>query len=253
MGNENGWFGLAGKLVWPAFIIILMVIFSSESAELYTILKNRIEAGSSLKVGLFEIGEQASKTEISALVFPDLPVEAIGGPAEAVQKKSGPALQRLQEELRKSPYRRVDTLLVDNGVIYSPALLKDYINTLGVKFVVFRKNRGFDGWIEAGLFINQLISRLNKPSDELKNVTIPYRELKRDIVGISNKAVQAKDSVRRVLKVMQEGHTENLPVLDGEKFKFFANRGEILGNLISNFILEKQEKSEKKQSKISGG
>ena len=82
MDNEKSWFGLAGKLVWPVFIVALMLIFSSESAELYTILKDRIMSASALKVGLFEIGEQASKTAISALVFPDLPVEAIGGPAE---------------------------------------------------------------------------------------------------------------------------------------------------------------------------
>jgi len=253
MDNEKSWFGLAGKLVWPVFIVALMLIFSSESAELYTILKDRIMSGSALKVGLFEIGEQASKTAISALVFPDLPVEAIGGPAEAVRKESGFALQRLQEELKKSPYRRVDTLMVDSGVIYSPTLLKDYINTLGVRFVVFRKNGRFDGWIEAGLFLNQLISRLNMPSEQLKEVTIPYDELKRGIVGISQKAVQAKDSARRVLQVMQEGHTENLPVLDGEKFKFFANRGEILANLISKFILKEKEVTEKAQKSPSGG
>lgn len=252
MGKENGWFGLAGTLVWPIFIVVLMLVFSSESAEIYGILKERIKSGSALKVGLLEIGEQASKTEISSLVFPDLPVEAIGGPAEAVRKASGPALQRLQKELEKTPYRRVDTLIVDSKVIYSPTLLKDYINTLGVRFVVFRKNGLFDGWIEAGLFLNQLISKLNMPEERLKQVTIPYEKLRRDIVGISNKAVQAKDSARTVLQVMQKGHTENLPVLDGQTFKFFANRGEILANLISNFILKEKEGAENTESSSSG-
>jgi hypothetical protein len=253
MDNEKSWFVLAAQLVWPIFIVVLILVFRSESAEIYNILKDRIKSGSALKVGLFEIGEQASKTEISALVFPDLPVEAIGGPAEAVLKESGPALQRLQEALSKSPFRRVDTLIVDSGVIYSPTLLKDYINTLGVKFIVFRKNKRFDGWIEAGLFLNQLISRLNMPSKQLKEVTIPYDELKRGIVGISQKAAQAKDSARRVLQVMQEAHTENLPVLDSQEFKFFANRGEILANLISKFILKEKEGTEKDQRSIGGG
>jgi hypothetical protein len=91
------------------------------------------------------------------------------------------------------------------------------------------------------------------PSEDLKRVTIPYDELKHGIVGISNKAVQATDSARKVLQVMQEGHTENLPVLDGERFKFFANRGEILANLISKFILKEDEESGKPGSSGTGG
>ena len=253
MDNEKGWFGLAGKLVWPVFIVVLMLIFSSESAELYTILKDRIKSGSSFKVGLLEIGEKASRTEIGNLKFPDLPIEAIGGPAEAIRKGSKQTLERLQESLEESPYRRVDTLLVDSGVQYSPTLLNDYINTLGVRFVVFRQSKVFDGWIEARLFLSQLLSRLNKPPAELKKITIPYEDLKGKTVGISDKTVQAKDSVKIVLQAMKDGHTENLPVLDCEKFKFFANRGEILSNLISEFILKEKEEVGKAQSSGSGG
>ncbi len=253
MENVNGWLGLAGRLVWPVFIGILLLVFSGESAELYFVLKDRIKSGSSFKVGLVEIGEQASKTEISTLVFPDLPVEAIGGPAEAVRKGSHRTLQRLQDGLKKSPYRRVDTLMVDSGVIYSPTLLKDYVNTLGVRFIVFRQNGKFDGWIEAGVFLSQLLSKLNKPDEELKEMTIPYDKLKKNIEGISNKTVQAKDSAQTVLQVMQERHTENLPVLDGKQFKFFANRGEILANLITKFILKKKGEEGKGRSAESGG
>lgn len=188
----------------------------------------------------------ASKTEINKLVFPDLPVEAIGGSADAVRKASGRALQTLQRELRNSPYRRVDTLMIDSSEQYSPSLLKDYINTLGVKFIVFRKNGTFDGWIEAGLFLNQFISRLNITPEDTDRLTIPYDGLRQGIVGISTKAVQATDTVRNVLREMQEEHTENLPVLESNRFKFFANRGEILANLISNFIL-RENKSDKSE------
>lgn len=72
-------------------------------------------------------------------------------------------------------------------------------------------------------------------------VIISYSDLKQDMVGISHNTVKATDSARVVLQVMQESHTENLPVLEGEQFKFFANRGEILANLISKLILTKQE------------
>lgn len=242
MGETNDWFGFAGKLVWPAFIGLLLLVFSGESAELYAILKDRIESGGMVKIGSFlELGEQAGKTEVSELLFHDLPIEAIGGPAEAVRKASDQALRTLQEGLKKSPYRRVDTLLVDSGIDYSPSLLKDYVNTLGIRFVVFRQNGGFDGWIEAGVFLSQLLSRLNMPDEELRRVTLTYAQLQRDMVGISHNSVKATDSARVVLQAMQEIHTENLPVLEGKQFKFFANRGEILANLISKLILEKQE------------
>lgn len=242
MSEANGWFGLAGKLVWPVLIVGLILVFHKDSAELATIVKDRIKSGSAFKVGLLEVGEHAGKTSISALVFPDLPVEAIGGPAEAVTKANERTLTLLRNELRKRPYRRVDTLLLDSlEDRYSPILLREYISSLGVRFVVFRREGRFDGWIEASLFISQLWARLNRPAEELRNETIPYSALRQETAGISDKSVKTTDSVRTVLEAMQKGHTENLPVLDGKTFKFFANRGEILGNLISKFILEKRE------------
>lgn len=33
MDNDNGLYGLVGKLVWPIFIVVLLIIFSSESGE----------------------------------------------------------------------------------------------------------------------------------------------------------------------------------------------------------------------------
>jgi hypothetical protein len=254
MNNETSWVGFAGKLVWPVFIGILLLIFSGESSELYAILKDRIKSGSAVKLGSFlELGAQAGKTEVSQLLFRDLPIEAIGGPAEAVGKGSMHTLELLREGLKQSPYGRVDTLIIGSAGRYSPALFKDYVNTLGIRFIVFRQNGSFDGWIEAGVFLSQLFSQLNMSGVDPNQAIVKYDQLKRDIVGINHKAMQKTDSARQVLQAMQDAHTENLPVLDGKQFKFFANREEILANLISQLILKEPEDSSNAKNATSGG
>ena len=60
VGEMNGWVGLAGKLVWSAFIGLLLLVFRGESAELYVLLKDRIESGGAVRIGSFlEPGERA--------------------------------------------------------------------------------------------------------------------------------------------------------------------------------------------------
>ena len=116
---------LVEKLIWPVFIVIMIVSFRGEARDLYGILKKRLSEGASIKIGGFlELGEKASQTEIGQLGFANLRIEAIGGPAEAVSKESFGTLDRLRQEIKAAPNRRIDTLRVDDGKLYSPALLK---------------------------------------------------------------------------------------------------------------------------------
>jgi hypothetical protein len=64
---------LVEKLIWPVFITILLITFSGETKEIYSILKNRLSAGASIKIGGFlELGEKANATEIGKLGFDNI-------------------------------------------------------------------------------------------------------------------------------------------------------------------------------------
>ncbi|MGA1874371.1 MAG: hypothetical protein ACMUIA_02055 [bacterium] len=236
---------LLPKLVWPIFIIIMLMAFKQETAELYAILKKRLTEGASIKIGGFlELGEQAAAIQIDKMPLNNIPIEAIGGPAAAVGKESFHVLEQLRRKLKTSPHQRVDTLRVDDSKVYSPTLLKDYVNTLGIRYIVFEQAGVFDGWVDSGVFLSQL--RLLRPgasSDELDRATLSYAELRREIGGISLESAEYSDSARQVLESMQDLHVENLPIVKKGRFLFFANRGEILSSLISSLIIEKGDQS----------
>lgn len=98
----------------------------------------------------------------------------------------------------------------------------------GLSYVVFQEQNAFSGWMASSLFVAQL------PEAE----TVPYREL-REMRGIRKESVGPKTSAREVLKEMQELHVDSLPVVDENgKWLFFANRGEILANLITSVLLK---------------
>jgi hypothetical protein len=80
MNNANNWYVLAGKQVWPVCIGIFLVVFSQQPGKFYSILIERIEKDSAPEFGgLSELGEMAGKTEVSELLFRDLPIEAMDG------------------------------------------------------------------------------------------------------------------------------------------------------------------------------
>ena len=240
---------LVERLVWPVFIVVMIMMYSGEAKDLYGILKQRLSEGASIKIGGFlELGEKASETEIGQLGFANLRIEAIGGPAEAVSKESFGALSRLREEIKASPNRRIDTLRVDDGKIYSTTLLKDYVSTLGVRFIVFERGGNFDGWLDAGVFVSQLaLLRPGASPGELAQANLTYAEIRSQMVGISKESALPTDSAKQVLQNMQSLHLENLPIVKDNRFLFFANRGEILSSLMTSYILEP------KSQKLSDG
>jgi hypothetical protein len=235
---------LLGKLVWPLFILFILVLFRDEAGEVYKIAKQRFEGGASLKIGgIFELGQQAGATQIGKLSLNNLPIEAIGGAAGTIEKESLQQLENLREQFKNAPQRRIDTLRVSDSKRYSPALLKDYVTTLGIRYVVFERGGAFDGWIDSGVFLGQLsLLRPGASAEEQNRAILPYDELRSHLGGVSTQSADNADSARQVLGKMQELHLENLPILKDGRFIFFANRGEILSSLISKLIVEQGEK-----------
>jgi hypothetical protein len=231
------WIPLINKLVWPVIIGISLLVFHGETSEIYHATLDRIKKGGTVKVGFFELGAIATKTEIKDLSLNNLSVEGAEGVSRSggVTKGSFMALDRLQRELAESPKKSINTLLIpDNIRVYSIRLLKEYIGTLGLQYVVYQKNGKFDGWMFSGTFGAQLPAE--RASDENESASITFDRL-RNFSGISQVYVNPDASARDVLEKMQELHVDSLPVVDKEKkWRFFANRGEILARLMTSII-----------------
>ncbi|MFQ5822551.1 MAG: hypothetical protein ACE5JB_00685 [bacterium] len=228
------WIPLINKLVWPVILGILLLIFRSEVSEIYTVSLDRIKSGGSFEIGGFlKLGETATKTEIRELSFDNLSIAGIGGAEGVVRKGSRSALLKLQADLAKSPTKTINTLLLlDDIQNYSVKLLKEYISTLGLHFVVIQQRNKFVGWMNSASFVAQLPSHLDKVRfDELKNMS-----------GVSKHSVGPGTTAKEVLEEMQKLHLDSLPVVDDTgKWLFFTNRGEILARLMTSIILSKEE------------
>jgi len=222
-------------MVWPFFIIVLLLIFNRQATEIYDVLLSGAQSGRSVEIGGFlKLGEAANQTEIADLSHNnDLSISGIGGSSGVVRKGSTTDLERLQEELRDNPSNNINTLLLPDGIVYSVDLLKQYISTLGLQFVVFQQGDQFDGWISSTAFVAQLPENRN---------SVNYSDLRNRIVGVNEQTVRPNDSAKIVLQKMQELHIDSMPVVDTDKrWLFFANRGEILARLMTTIILEKHE------------
>jgi CBS domain-containing protein len=230
----NNWIPLITKLVWPFFVVILLLIFNRQVGEVYSIVLSGIKSGRSVEIGGFlKLGEAANQTKIGDLSHNDISIKGIGGQGGVVRKGTGSHLRKLQRELQENPLKTINTLLLPDKITYSVDLLKQYISTLGLRFVVFQRSGKFDGWISSSTFVAQL------PEDK---DTADYNELRGRIIGVNEQTVRPNDSAKEVLGKMQELHFDSIPVVDSAKrWLFFANRGEILARLMTTIILEKHE------------
>jgi CBS domain-containing protein len=230
----SNWIPLLTKLVWPFFVVIFVLIFNQQATEIYNVVLSSIKSGRSVEIGGFlKLGEAANQTEIGDLSHNDISIKGIGGPSGVVRKGTSSHLRRLQRELQDNPSKTINTLLVPDRITYSVELLKQYISTLGLQFVVFQRSGMFDGWISSSTFVAQL------PEDK---DTVDYPELRNRIIGVNEQTVRPNDSAKEVLRKMQELHIDSIPVVDSDKrWLFFANRGEILARLMTTIILEKNE------------
>lgn len=232
----NDWIPLLTKLVWPVIILIALIVFNKQVSEVYTLVMKSIKEGRNVEIGGFlKLGEAASTMEIGAISQENISIEKIGGGGGVVRKGSAEQLTSLQKELGKNPTKTINTMLLNDDVLYSVKLLKQYVSTLGLRYVVFQRRGVFDGWIMSSAFVAQLPER---------NRTMNYDALKSNTIGISDQTVEPTDNVKDVLWKMQDLHMESLPVVDENgKWLFFTNRGEILSSLMTTIMLEKEEGS----------
>jgi len=246
MDQLRDWIPFFSELVWPLFLIGLLVIFRDQVLKIFARIEQAISEGRSVQVGdWLKIGEKISIAELSSRrAFEvgekiDLSMESIGGYRDFVEKSSYAVLEKLREQLRRSPTQRIDVLLITANRQYSTKLLSSYITTLGIRFVVFEDNGRFQGWIDAGLFNSQLPTQ-----DE----TWPYSRLWSELIGIRQDSVAPVTSAIDVLKAMDMANTENMAVVEKERFRFIANRENILSKLLTSTLFK-----EPAPDRVAGG
>lgn len=232
------WIPLLTKLVWPVITLFLLIVFNSEVRDIYNVVMSSMKAGRSVEIGGFlKLGEAASELEIGNLSQANISIRGIGGSAGVARKGSSSDLRKLQRELEANPNKSINTLLLPDHTIFSVNLIKQYIGTLGLKFVVFQKSGKFNGWIHASTFVAQL-----PESNEQNDTHINFDNLRSNTIGISMQSVRPDGSAKEVLEKMSNLHIDSIPVVDANgQWQFFASREEILANLISTIILDKNE------------
>jgi hypothetical protein len=226
------WIPLLTKLVWPAIIAILLIAYKSEVKDVYSMILERIKEGGKVSIaGVLELGEIATKTEIKDLSLNNLSIEGGGG----VTKDSSHELTKLQKQIENNPKKVINTLIIDDKIqYYSVSLLKQYISTLSLTYVVFLQQTKFIGWMNSGAFVVQL------PPEDRDNF-IKYDSLTA-FNGINDYYIRPTASTKEVLEKMQELHIGSIPVVDeNRQWLFFANREEILARLMTTILLSKNE------------
>lgn len=235
------WIPIISKLVWPVIIGLVFLIFHKKVGEVYNMAMERLQAGGSVEIGFFKFGEIAKNTSIAELSLNDVPLEVIAnrepGVSRGVTKGGVQRLSALQSEIENNPDKVINTLLItDNINRYSIELLKEYVSTLNLPYVIYLKRGQFDGLLRSQHFIAQL------PTPEearVRNLRIDYKRL-RGYKGVSMNKALPTATAKEVLELMQEWHTELLPVVDeNEKWLYVVNREDILSNLMTSLLVSK--------------
>ena len=92
----SDWIPLIGKLVWPIFIMLGLLIFHNQVRDIYGIVKKGVESGRSVEFGGFlKLGTAASNTKIETLSHAELSIKGVGGAGGVARKGSVSQLQAL--------------------------------------------------------------------------------------------------------------------------------------------------------------
>ncbi len=238
MGALKDWIPFFSTLVWPLFIALILVLFRNQIKSIIKKIIQAIGEGRSVQIGdWLRIGEKTTIAELAGRTTAevgealDISVDSVGGFEEFVEKSSYSVLENLRQKLQTAPTQRIDVLLIVSGKKYSSRLLRSYISDLAIRFVVFQKQNQFDGWIDAGMFNSQLPTM---------DVQMTYDDIRRDIIGIRKETVAPGDSSVAVLKAMDKSNLENIAVVDGDQFRFIAERGSILSKLITTTLFKEK-------------
>lgn len=229
MENFKDWLPLIEKLIWPLFIVLLLVFFRGKVEGLYDMVVD----GRSVKIGgWLEIGEKIKETEIQSFAKSDATVDAFAGTQEVVTRKGGSSkLADLQDKLKSGEIKHIDILEINNQIYYDRDLLLKYVGTLGIKQIVFIKDGKFEGWMESSLFSSQVFNDTRRDFD--------YNHLIENLSGIEKTTVSPTEKTNVVLELMISERLESIPIVENNNFRFFVNKGDILATLVSNAILKK--------------
>ncbi len=229
MENFKDWLPLIEKLIWPLFIVLLLVFFRGKIEGMY----DMVVEGRSVKIGgWFEIGEKIKETEIQSFAKSEATVDAFAGTQEVVTRKGGSSmLKKLQDKLKSGEIKHIDILEINNQIYYNRDLLLKYVGTLGIKQIVFIKDGKFEGWMESSLFSSQVFNDTRRDFD--------YNHLIENLSGIEKTTVSPTEKTNVVLELMISERLESIPIVENNNFRFFVNKGDILATLVSNAILKK--------------
>jgi hypothetical protein len=230
METLTPWIPILQQLIWPVFIILILIVFKEKVTGLYNLVIDRVSAGGSLKIGNWlEIGETIKTTEIRTFAKDELTVDAFEGDDEMITKGGTAKLYELQEKLRNQVIKHIDVMAITNNLHYSKEMLLKYVAVLGIKQIVFIKNGKFDGWMESSVFTGQVFNfHVN---------SFNYTDLMDNLAGIEKSKVNPQTKTDEVLKFMKQEGLENVPVIEDNQFRYFVNKSDILATLVSNAIL----------------
>ncbi|WP_159523311.1 CBS domain-containing protein [Sunxiuqinia indica] len=229
------WIPFLQQLIWPVFIVLLLIVFKGKLEGLY---KMATEGREIEIAGVFKIGQAIKETEIKQFATGDLSIEAMEGDEFAIEKGSWEMLNQLQEKLRNSELNSIDVMILRPDKYYFKNLLLRYVGTLGIKQLIFVDSSGhFDGWIESSIFSGQILAN---DQQEYK-----YEQLKEFLAGIHHETIQPNDNTGDVLEKMRKYKQEYMPVIDQKKYKYFVNKSDILTALVSTVLTQDKEVKEK--------
>ena len=110
------WIPIIEKLIWPIFIILLLLVFKDKVNGLY----NMATEGRSLEIGgWLKIGEQVKETTVQNFAPENSTIEAVEGESVMIEKGGNRALKTLQAKLKNGTIGRIDVMnIVDNKYYY---------------------------------------------------------------------------------------------------------------------------------------
>ena len=229
MKDSNIWMPIIERLIWPVFIVALLVIFREKVNGLY----NMATEGRSLEIGgWLKIGEKVQNTDIVNFTSQDLSIEAIEGDEFAIEKGGERMLNDIQEKLRNSEIKSIDILKITNNKTYYRDMLLKYVSTLGIKQIVFIKDGKYDCWIGSSIFSGQLLAGNER--------FFRYEELKNFLAGTTTVNVAPDDKTSLVLEEMRRGGLDDVAVVEDGTFRSMVNRQDILTALVSSTLLSNQ-------------
>jgi CBS domain-containing protein len=239
----ESWIPLFTKMVWPAVAVGVVAVYHDETGALLHNFNAAITAGRPVKVAdWLEIGAgtpigdlvKVSATDPGKNI--DLSMNRVGGYEEFTFKGSAEFLTQLQEQLRASPGKTIDVLVVAAGHEYSTKLLRSYIAALGIRYVVFEEGERFAGWMDSGLFNSQL------PPTETEE-RWPYEQLRDRLLGLHKQSVAPTTSALDVLKLMEHERVESIAVVDDGKFKSIVSREAIIAKLLVASVFKQEQET----------